>query len=90
MRCVVIQHVTLPPLHSSSQPQAVVDRVEQVLVDTDVVFSGTVNSNHVTLENIIQIVGDLRVEHDAVRVSVASSSPEITCGGDIGEGCVVA
>ena len=77
--------VGLPPFHTTAEPEAIVDPVQQVLVNAHVVFLRLVDTKNIALQDVIQFVGEREVEHKAVHVSVIASPAEVTNRADVGQ-----
>ena len=89
VRTVAGDKIGLPPFDTSTETDAVADGVEEILVDTDIVLANFIHANHVTLHDPVELVGDVHVQHDAVRVGVFATCTEVAGRRDVGDRRVV-
>ena len=52
----VNQRISLPPFYTTTNSNAVADGVEEVLVDTNVIFTRISDTKVIALENVIEVV----------------------------------
>ena len=83
------ERIGLPPFNTSTELDAIVDGVEQVLVDTNVVFTRRIDLQQIALKNVLEILGQVRGHNDAVRVSIATAEAGVANRGDVGQGHVI-
>jgi len=77
----------LPPFDASASFPAVVEIVEEILVDTNLVDTA-VGLDQVTLQDVLKLTAELSIDYDTVAVTVASPS-QVTESGDVGERSVI-
>ena len=57
------------------------------MVDPDRIFVGLINLHKVILNNAIDLIGECKIQHDAVCVGSSPSKTKVTKSGDVGERC---